>query len=113
MAYWRSLNDVVQREPVMEWDRLILAQLRFLGLEKGKPLNPDARQAKLLEDGVIVGEAMAKANTSDKRVEPPFWPGTHWKHALVVMVDQRAPGLTSSMSAPPGSTRRSSSRKPC
>ena len=34
---------------------------------------------------------MAKANTSDKRVEPPFWPGTNWKHALVVSVDQRAP----------------------
>jgi hypothetical protein len=34
---------------------------------------------------------MAKANTSDKRVEPAFWPGTNWKHALVVSVDQRTP----------------------
>ena len=25
-------------------------------------------------------------------VEPPFWPGTNWKHALVVSVDQRMPG---------------------
>ena len=74
MAYWDSLNKVIQSEPVMERDRLILAQLRFLGIEKGKPFNPDARQKKLLEDGVVVGEAMAKANTSDKRVEPPFWP---------------------------------------
>jgi hypothetical protein len=92
MAYWESLNKVVQTEPVMERDRLILAQLRFLGIEKGKPFSPDARQQKILEDAVIVGEAMAKANTSDKRVEPPFWPGTNWKHALVVSVDQRTPG---------------------
>jgi hypothetical protein len=91
MAYWESLNDVVQTEPVMERDRLILAQLRFLGIEKGKPFNPDARQKNILEEAVIVGEVMAKANTSDKRVEPPFWPGTHWKHALVVSVDQRKP----------------------
>jgi len=91
MAYWESLNEVIQDEPVMERDRLILAQLRFLGIEKGKPFQPDSRQKKLLEDGVIVGEAMAKANTSDKRVEPPFWPGTNWKHALVVSVDQRKP----------------------
>jgi hypothetical protein len=91
MAYWESLNDVIQREPIMERDRLILAQLRFLGVEKGKPFEPDARQKKILEDGVLVGEAMAKANTSDKRVEPSFWPGTHWKHALVVSVDQRMP----------------------
>jgi hypothetical protein len=33
---------------------------------------------------------MAKANTSDKRVEPAFWPSTHWKHALVVATDQKA-----------------------
>lgn len=92
MDYWVSLNEVVQDEPVMERDRLILAQLRFLGIEKGKPFKPDARQKRILEDAVVVGEAMAKANTSDKRVEPPFWPGTNWKHALVVSVDQREPG---------------------
>jgi hypothetical protein len=33
---------------------------------------------------------MAKTNTTDKRVEPPFWEGTNWKHALVVSTDQRA-----------------------
>ncbi|MEZ5833118.1 MAG: DUF1254 domain-containing protein [Dongiaceae bacterium] len=93
MAYWESLNKVIQSEPVQERDRLILAQLRFLGIEKGKPFKPDARQKKILEEAAIVGEAMAKANTSDKRVEPPFWPNTHWKHALVVSVDQRMPGF--------------------
>jgi hypothetical protein len=91
MDYWESLNDFIQRDPIMERDRLILAQLKFLGIEKGKPFRPDERQRRILEEGAIVGEAMAKANTSDKRVEPPFWPGTHWKHALVVSVDQRAP----------------------
>jgi hypothetical protein len=91
MAYWESLNDFIQREPIMERDRLILAQLRFLGVEKDKPFNPSRRQRTILEDAAVVGEAMAKANTSDKRVEPPFWPNTHWKHALVVSVDQRAP----------------------
>jgi hypothetical protein len=91
MPYWDSLNDVIQREPVAERDRLTMAQLRFLGIDKGKPFQPDARQRKLLEEGAVVGEAMAKANTSDKRVEPPFWAGTNWKHALVVSVDQRAP----------------------
>jgi hypothetical protein len=91
MAYWEALNNVIQSEPVDDRDRLILAQLRFLGIEKGKPFNLDARQKKIFEEGALVGEAMAKANTSDKRVEPPFWPNTHWKHALVVSVDQHMP----------------------
>ena len=92
MAYWEALNKMIQSEPVMERDRLILAQLRFLGIEKGKPFEPDARQKKILESAALVGEAMAKANTTDKRVEPLFWPSSHWKHALVVSVDQRMPG---------------------
>ena len=90
MAYWDSLDEVIQRNPVDERDRLIMAQLRFLGIERGRPFAPDERQSGLLEDGALVGEAMAKANTTDKRVEPPFWDGTHWKHALVVSVDQKA-----------------------
>ena len=93
LAYWASLDEVIQREPIDARDRLILGQLRLLGIEKGRPFAPDARQKRLLEEGAEVGEAMAKANTSDKRVEPPFWPGTHWKHALVVSVDQRAPNF--------------------
>ena len=90
MAYWDGLNETIQRNPIDERDRFVLAQLRFLGIERGQPFKPDARQSKLLQDGVVVGEAMAKANTSDKRVEPPFWPGTNWKHALVVGTDQKA-----------------------
>lgn len=92
MGYWDSLNEVIQRNPVDERDRLILAQLRFLGIERGRPFAPDARQTGILTDAALIGEAMAKANTTDKRVEPPFWEGTNWKHALVVSVDQK--GLT-------------------
>jgi hypothetical protein len=91
MAYWDRVAELVH-EPAAERDRFILAQLRFLGIEKGKPFNPDDRQKKLLTEAVIVGEAMAKANTSDKRVVQAFWPDTHWKEATVVSIDQRAPG---------------------
>jgi hypothetical protein len=90
MPYWDSLNETIQRNPIDERDRLVLAQLKFLGIQRGKPFKPDQRQTKLLQDGAVVGEAMAKANTSDKRVEPPFWQGTQWKHALVVSTDQKA-----------------------
>jgi len=90
LAYWESLNEVIQRNAVDERDRLIMAQLRFLGIERGKAFKPDEKQKQLLEQGALVGEAMAKVNTTDKRVEPVFWEGTRWKHALVVSVDQKA-----------------------
>jgi hypothetical protein len=92
MAYWDRVAELVQNEPAEERDRFILAQLRFLGIEKGKPFNPDERQKKLLTEAAIVGEAMAKTNTSDKRIVQAFWPDTHWKEATVVSINQRAQG---------------------
>jgi hypothetical protein len=93
MAYWERLAEILQQEAVQERDGFIMAELRFLGIEKGKPFQPDERQERILTEGALVGEAMAKANTSDKRVEQPFWPDTRWKHALVVSVDQHAQGF--------------------
>jgi len=40
-----------------------------LGIEKGKPFQPDERQKKILSEATVVGEAMAKAQTFDKRFE--------------------------------------------
>jgi len=37
MAYWESLHAIIEREPVHERDRLFMAMLKPLGLEKGKP----------------------------------------------------------------------------
>ena len=42
-------------------DVLFHAMLKSLGLEKGKPFRPDARQTNILTDAALVGEAMAKA----------------------------------------------------
>ena len=39
-----------------------------LGIEKSKKFEPDARQKKILEQGAVVGEAMARANTYAKPV---------------------------------------------
>lgn len=59
-AYFERLNDILQREPVFERDRMIMAMLKPLGIEKGMPFSPDARQRKILEDGARMGEMMAQ-----------------------------------------------------
>jgi hypothetical protein len=68
IEYWERLAQVINEEPVEARDRFFMAMLRPLGIEKGKPFNPDARQKKLLLDAAVVGEAMAKANSFDKRI---------------------------------------------
>jgi hypothetical protein len=89
--YWKSLHAIIQREPVHERDRFFMAMLKPLGIEKDKPFEPDVRQARLLTDAALVGEAMAKANDFEKRLEAAHYAeGTHWHFALVIDPSQRA-----------------------
>ncbi len=54
-----------------------MAMLKPLGFEKGKPFNPDARQKKILEEAMLVGNSMAAASTFQPRLSnATFYPGT-------------------------------------
>src|SRR6266581_3125467 len=86
MEYWARLAAVIQQEPVEDRDRFFLAMLKPLGIEKGKPFQPDARQTKILTEAAVVGEAMAKANSFDKRFAGArYRPDAHWDY--VIMAD--------------------------
>src|SRR4030095_3232493 len=67
LGYWKRLDEVVQREPVEERDRFFHEMLKPLGIEKGRRFAPTAKQRKILTDAALVGEAMAKANTFERR----------------------------------------------
>jgi hypothetical protein len=92
MAYWERLADILNREPVQERDRIMMAMLRSIGIEKGKPFNPDARQRKILTEAALVGEEMAKANDFDKRQMPlaHYRDGSRWHIALALDPSQEA-----------------------
>jgi hypothetical protein len=84
LAYWERLAGILEREPVQERDRIMMAMLRSIGMEKGKPFQPNARQKKILTEAALVGEAMAKANDFDKRdMELAHYAeGVHWHVSL-------------------------------
>ena len=91
MEYWQRLDEVIQREPAEPRDLFFYAMLRPLGIEKGKPFKPDARQTKILIDAAMVGEAMAKANTADRRfADVRYRPDAHWDFALQLDADDPA-----------------------
>ncbi|HEY2358958.1 MAG TPA: DUF1254 domain-containing protein, partial [Phenylobacterium sp.] len=89
MAYWRRLNEYLQIEPVKEEDRLFMAMLKPLGIEKGKPFKPSAAQTKALTDGAEIGQLMAIANSFDKRFETARY-GGRWDRVVNVALSQQA-----------------------
>lgn len=75
--FFQSLDRFVQREPWLERDKAMIDQLKSIGIEKGKPFNPDAKTRQILEDAAR--EAHAWLDIQYEGVfSPPFNEGTHW-----------------------------------
>lgn len=92
MAYWESLNDGIQREPVIERDRFFTAMLVPLGIEKGEPSKPDARQTELLTQGAAIGELMSMNISYAKRFPDSYYrPDTKWAYVIMLDPSQRTP----------------------
>ena len=91
MEYWVRLADIINREPVHERDRFMMAMLKPLGIEKGKPFEPNARQIEILTEAALVGEAMAKANDFfNPRLEDSHYvAGSNWEFATTSVPSQR------------------------
>jgi hypothetical protein len=83
LGYWELLSRLINEEPAIDRDRIILAGLIPLGIEKGKPFKPNERQQKILMQASDVGELMARANGYAKRFPGVIvWPGKKWEYSL-------------------------------
>jgi hypothetical protein len=85
LDYWVQLHDIYQCEVVDERDRFYLAMLRQLGIEPGRPFEPDDRLRAILTEASAAGELMAQANTFTKRFAGSrYRPDRQWDTAIVL-----------------------------
>jgi hypothetical protein len=89
MDYWKTLHEIINDEPVREQDKPWMAMIKPLGIEKGKPFAPDARQTKILMEGAALGELMARNLQINPRFTEPYWPGTHWYRSIDFSIPQK------------------------
>jgi hypothetical protein len=85
-AYWETIDELVQQEPVGAGEPEILGQLAAVGIRKGQPFAPDERMRAILEDAVAVGNATARTLTFAPRDSEDFayYPGSAWFNMLFV-----------------------------
>ena len=92
IRYFEQLKDILDGEPMETHNGYFYAMMRSLGMEPGKPFQPDARRKKILGDAALTGELMARANAFDKRVpDSTVFAGTNWEYANMVELDQQLP----------------------
>jgi hypothetical protein len=60
-SFFRNLDRVVQNEPWLQRDRAMIDQLRTLGIEKGKPFNPDGAKQETFDAAAKEAKALLSA----------------------------------------------------
>ncbi len=68
-SFYEHLNEVIQEEPLEMIDAETRGLLASIGMEKGKPFNPDERLQRILTDAVAIGNATARSIVWYPRVD--------------------------------------------
>lgn len=89
LAYWETLHQAINRNPVREQDKVWMAMIEPLGIRKGEPFNPDDRQKKILLEGAALGELMMRNIQINPRYTEPYWPGTTWYKSFDFSIAQK------------------------
>jgi hypothetical protein len=83
LRFFQSLDRVVQMEPWLPRDKLMIDMLRSIGIEKGKPFNPDAAARDILN--AAAREARALLDIRYEGMFKPYFDTSRW--ALPAMPD--------------------------
>jgi hypothetical protein len=57
LRFLETLDRFMQREPWLDRDRVMIDFLKTIGIEKGKPFNPDEKTRQVLNDAVLEAHA--------------------------------------------------------
>jgi len=79
-SFWELLNKVIQEEPPAPNDPTMMGLFASIGIEKGKPFNPDARMKKILTDAANIGAVTARTIAFKIRnTDAYYFPNSTWR----------------------------------
>jgi hypothetical protein len=76
LRFFQSLDRVVQMEPWLARDKLMMDILKSIGIEKGKPFNPDAKTQDILKSAAR--EAHALLESRYEGMFTPYFDISRW-----------------------------------
>jgi hypothetical protein len=76
IRFFQSLERFVQQEPWLTRDKVMIDQLKSIGIEKGKPFAPAAKTEGILNAGMREARALLELNYEN--AFPPYFTGRRW-----------------------------------
>jgi hypothetical protein len=78
-SWFRELAAMVNEEPVRERDKVMMGMLASIGIERGKPFQPDAKTQKALDAALVdARRIMQHYFETPGRALASWWPGSQW-----------------------------------
>lgn len=75
-TYFQDINQLVQNNPVRRQDKAMIALLKDLGIEKGKPFKPSDTQKRAMDEGLKLAYAKMQIDfITEGRILLPLWKG--------------------------------------
>ncbi|HEY1922998.1 MAG TPA: DUF1254 domain-containing protein [Tepidisphaeraceae bacterium] len=88
IQYWRELAEVINSEPANPRFHNMYGELAALGIEKGKPFDPDTRMTGILENAAKIANAQMRVESfDDRRPDRIVWPDRKWEWAALRFED--------------------------
>lgn len=82
-----DIKAIIDAEPVLERDKVMMGMLATIGIEKGKPFNPDPKLKPALERGVRDAYFYMQGLVDQMHAANLYWPDRHW--SLVMQPDAK------------------------
>jgi len=80
---FKDLYEIVSTEPVREQDKVMMGMLTSLGIEKGKPFNPDETTKRAMRNAAIDAWFYLQDRYDHFPAEHYYWPDRHYASLLV------------------------------
>ena len=83
-AAFKWMHEIISYEPAEAFGKELLGKLASLGIEKGKPFNPDDRMKKIFAQAAKEGVAMSRVIAFDSRDEnAKVYPDRQWESPYI------------------------------
>ncbi len=79
---FRDIHDIFSIEPVKAQDKIMMGYLSYLGIERGKPFNPDEATKRAMRQAAADVYFTMQHRLTYQKKDMYYWPGRHWQDVL-------------------------------
>ena len=83
IRYFKDLHDIVSVEPIRERDKVMMGMLASIGIEPGKPFDPQGKTKAAMEAAVVDAYHLLKERNIALYKSNAYWPDRHWAFTLI------------------------------